>query len=63
MTGGAGFIASHIVDALLRRGDHVRVLDNFSTGREENLAHALPDIELVRGDIRDMETVRAAVGR
>src|SRR5438067_3919158 len=61
VTGGAGFIASHIVDELLRRGERVRVLDNFSTGREENLAGALRDIELIRGDIRDPEAVRAAV--
>src|SRR5205085_2397929 len=46
---------------LLRRGERVRVLDNFSTGREANLAHARGDIELIRGDIRDMDVVRAAV--
>src|SRR5436305_2181383 len=61
VTGGAGFIASHIVDELLRRGERVRVLDNFSTGREENLAQAIRDIELIRGDIRDPAAVRAAV--
>src|SRR5438477_5492648 len=61
VTGGAGFIASHIVDELLRRGERVRVLDNFSTGREENLAGALRDIELIRGDIREPEAVRTAV--
>jgi UDP-glucose 4-epimerase len=61
VTGGAGFIASHIVDELLLRGERVRVLDNFSTGREENLAGALPEIELIRGDIRDLDAVRAAV--
>lgn len=60
VTGGAGFIASHIVDELLRRGERVRVLDNFSTGREENLAGAMRDIELIRGDIRDPEAVRKA---
>jgi len=61
VTGGAGFIASHIVDELLRRGEQVRVLDNFSTGREENLAGALRHIEMIRGDIRDPEVVRKAV--
>jgi nucleoside-diphosphate-sugar epimerase len=62
VTGGAGFIGSNIVDALLADGGYaVRVLDNFATGRRENLSHCLPDIELVEGDIRDMETVEEAV--
>lgn len=62
VTGGAGFIGSHIVDALLADGSYrVRVLDNFSTGRRENLAHCLPEIELIEGDIRDMEIVEDAV--
>src|SRR5439155_24192810 len=60
VTGGAGFIASHIVDELLHRGERVRVLDNFSTGREENLAHVRGEIELIRGDIRNAQTVREA---
>ena len=42
VTGGAGFIGSHIVDALTARGDTVTVIDNLSTGRRSNLAHALP---------------------
>jgi UDP-glucose 4-epimerase len=61
VTGGAGFIGSHIVDEVLLRGNGVRVLDNFSTGRRENIAHALKDIELVEGDIREAETVRRAM--
>lgn len=62
VTGGAGFIGSHIVDALLEDGTYrVRVLDNFSTGRRENLAHCLSSIELMEGDIRDMEIVEDAV--
>lgn len=62
VTGGAGFIGSHLVDALLADGNYrVRVLDNFSTGRRENLAHCRPSIELIEGDIRDMEIVEEAV--
>ena len=62
VTGGAGFIGSNIVDALLTDGAYeVRVLDNFSTGHRSNLAHCIKDIELVEGDIRDMEIVETAV--
>ncbi|RME07027.1 MAG: SDR family oxidoreductase [Anaerolineae bacterium] len=61
VTGGAGFIGSHIVEALLRRGDRVRVLDNFSTGRRENLAAVAGDVEILEGDLRDREAVRRAV--
>ena len=54
VTGGAGFIGSNLVDALVRRGDEVTVLDDLSTGRAENLAWALgAGAELVEGDIRD----------
>jgi nucleoside-diphosphate-sugar epimerase len=53
VTGGAGFIGSHLVDALLERGARVRVLDNFATGKRENLAHCHDRIELIEGDIRD----------
>jgi len=60
VTGGAGFIGSHLVDALLARGAHVRVFDNFSTGHRSNLAHCQNDIELIEGDLRDFdECVRA----
>jgi UDP-N-acetylglucosamine/UDP-N-acetyl-alpha-D-glucosaminouronate 4-epimerase len=62
VTGGAGFIGSNLVHALLARGDDVRVLDNFLTGREENLRGA-EKIDLVRGDLRDADAVaRAAEG-
>lgn len=62
VTGGAGFIGSHLVDGLLRDGRYrVRVLDNFVTGLRENLAHCLCDIELVEGDVRELETVDLAV--
>ncbi len=60
ITGGAGFIGSHIVEALLRRGEKVRILDNFSTGSRENLA-ALPDVEVVEGDVRSYPSVREAM--
>jgi UDP-glucose 4-epimerase len=61
ITGGAGFIGSNIVEELLRRGESVRVLDNFSTGKRENIAKILGNIELIEGDIRSYHVVREAV--
>ena len=61
VTGGAGFIGSNIVEELLRRGERVRVLDDFSTGRRENIAPFLGQIELIEGDLRDLDVVRRAV--
>jgi UDP-glucose 4-epimerase len=61
VTGGSGFIGSHIVTELLSRGHSVRVLDNFSTGRRENLAGKWDDIELIEGDLRSYERVHTAV--
>lgn len=61
VTGGAGFIGSHIVEKLVQKGEKVRVLDNFSSGRRENLKHLSNKIELVEGDIRDFWTVIQAV--
>src|SRR5688572_16089751 len=63
VTGGAGFIGSHIAEELLRRQHQVRILDNFSTGKRENLSFATsgPDLEIIEGDIRDFETVTRAV--
>ena len=58
VTGGAGFIGSHTVEELVRRGESVRVLDDLSTGRKENLASVLDKIDLREGDIRDLEAVR-----
>lgn len=61
VTGGAGFIGSNLVDGLIARGDRVRVLDNFSTGKKEYLAQAGSRIELIEGDIRDKAAVAKAV--
>jgi UDP-glucose 4-epimerase len=61
VTGGAGFIGSNLVAALLARGDAVRVLDNFSTGNRHNLDTVSGDVELVEGDLRSYERVHAAV--
>jgi UDP-glucose 4-epimerase len=60
VTGGAGFIGSHLVEALVARGDEVRVLDNFCNGHRENLADVADRIELIQGDITDLETVQKA---
>ena len=63
VTGGAGFIGSHIGEELLRRHHQIRVLDNFSTGKRENLSFAAnsQSLEIVDGDIRDPEVVARAV--
>ena len=63
VTGGGGFIGSHIVDALLERGITVRVLDNFATGHRGNINGVLDEVELVEGDIQSYERVsKAAAG-
>ena len=61
VTGGAGFIGSHITEALIKRGDEVVVLDNFSTGKRHNVEPLLSDVELIEGDIRDRDAVARAV--
>ncbi len=63
VTGGAGFIGSHIVEELLNRGEFVRVLDNFSTGRRQNISPFIdnPNFELIEGDLRSYHIVREAV--
>jgi nucleoside-diphosphate-sugar epimerase len=61
VTGGAGFIGSHIAEELAAKGFFVRVLDNFLTGKEENIASFLDGIELLRGDIRDLDLCREAL--
>lgn len=61
VTGGAGFIGSHIVRRLLKMDREVRVLDNLSTGRFENLSEVIDEVEFVDGDIRDIATVHGAL--
>jgi UDP-glucose 4-epimerase len=61
VTGGAGFIGSNLVRQVLARGDNVRVLDNFSTGKRENIDEVGSQIDLVEGDLCDAEKVRQAV--
>jgi nucleoside-diphosphate-sugar epimerase len=63
VTGGAGFIGSNLTEALLQRGHLVRVLDNFSTGKRENLVFdkAYPSLEIIEGDIRDLSACQKAV--
>lgn len=57
VTGGAGFIGSHIVETIVKRGDNVIVLDNLSAGKKDNLKDVLNKIEFVEGDIRDKTVV------
>lgn len=68
VTGGAGFIGSHVVETLVKRGKHVRVLDSFFTGKRENLENVCNEVELIEGDVRDaalcleaMEGVEAVI--
>ena len=61
VTGGAGFIGSHSVEALLANGDSVTVLDNFSAGKRSNLPLSHPALRIVEGDIRDREAVAGAM--
>lgn len=60
VTGGAGFIGSHLVEGLLKNDYAVRVLDNFATSQRDNLSNVLTDIELIEGDVRNLTTVRNA---
>lgn len=61
LTGGAGFIGSHIADELLFRNYTVKILDNFSTGNKNNIKNILNNIDLIEGDIRDPDTVSIAM--
>ena len=59
VTGGAGFIGSHLSEELVRRGHRVRVADSLATGSRSNLAH-LPEVEFLEGDVADLEFTRRA---
>jgi nucleoside-diphosphate-sugar epimerase len=60
VTGGAGFIGSHLAEELVRRGERVRVVDSLITGKRKNLAH-LPQVEFLEGDLADLAVARRAV--
>jgi nucleoside-diphosphate-sugar epimerase len=60
VTGGAGFIGSHMAEELIRRGERVRVVDSLITGKRTNLAH-LADVEFLEGDLADLDVARRAV--
>jgi len=61
VTGGAGFIGSNIAEELVRRGERVRIFDNFCTGKKERIAPFLKDIELIKGDLRKPADLRRAL--
>ncbi|MSO46255.1 MAG: SDR family oxidoreductase, partial [Acidobacteria bacterium] len=60
VTGGAGFIGSHITEELIRRGEHVRVVDSLITGKRQNLAH-IPGVEFIEGDLAEADVARSVV--
>src|ERR687897_184054 len=60
VTGGAGFIGSHLAEELARRGERVRVADSFITGKRDNLKH-IPGVELIEGDLADLSVAQRAV--
>jgi UDP-glucose 4-epimerase len=61
ITGGAGFIGSNLAEALVRDGQRVRIIDNFTTGTRENLTAVRDDVEIVEGDLRDFDAVKQAM--
>jgi UDP-glucose 4-epimerase len=61
VTGGAGFIGSHLTDALIARGDQVVALDNFSTGSTANIKHITKNFEIIDGDIRNVDLINDTI--
>ena len=61
VTGGAGFIGSHLVDALLQRNAGVRVVDDLSRGKLDNIKHCKSKIEFIKGNLMNMETAESAL--
>ena len=61
VTGGAGFIGSHLVDRLVVRGDNVTIFDNMSSGREEFISHHGDSIQFIEGDLLDLDAIKAAM--
>ncbi len=61
VTGGAGFIGSHLVESLVRRSERVRILDDFSSGKMENLSGVQDKVEIIEGDIRNIEQVQQSM--
>ena len=61
ITGGAGFIGSHLCDALILRGDDITILDNLSTGSQDNIGHLKGKIKVIQGDIRDKALIQSLV--
>ncbi len=61
VTGGAGFIGSNVAEALVRRGEKVRIFDDFSSGKRQNLRTFTSDVEVIEGDLRDMAALQRAV--
>ena len=60
VTGGAGFIGSHLAEELVRRGESVRVVDSLVTGKRQNLAH-IPHVDFIEGDLADLDIARRAM--
>jgi len=63
VTGGAGFIGSHMAEALVKKGEEVRILDNFSTGKRSNLSGVDRQLELIEGDIRNASVCREVMAQ
>ena len=61
VTGGAGFVGSHLVDRLVADGQDVRIFDNFSSGRKEFISHHGDSIQTFTGDLLDLEAVTSAM--